>query len=428
MPARATLPRGYIPLHRSRRAIHRLPRTVAMALPLAAVGAAVLLPVAGATPNAAARPVAALRATLVDASTGPAPTSPGAVAGFGTASDLGAPGGDLAAPVVAMARTPSGTGYWLAAADGGVFVYGDAAYHGSLGGVALDKPIVGMAATPDGGGYWLVAADGGVFSFGDAAYHGSLGGVALDKPIVGMAATPDGGGYWLVAADGGVFSFGDAAYHGSAGAVHLASPIVGIAPTATGDGYWLAGADGGVFGFGDAVYRGGLAGERLARPVTAIAASPTGDGYWLAGADGGVFAFGDALYSGSLSPEPSTTAVVAIAPGLDDHSYWTATAPSKPAPTESAASTPMRALGDFTVTCYDNYGTTASGATTSTSTVAVDPSVIPLGTTIDIAGVGERVAQDTGGAVRGDHVDIWEPSATACDDWGVQTREVYVVG
>ena len=30
----------------------------------------------------------------------------------------------------------------------------------------LNKPIVGMAATPDGRGYWLVASDGGIFSFG----------------------------------------------------------------------------------------------------------------------------------------------------------------------------------------------------------------------------------------------------------------------
>ena len=34
----------------------------------------------------------------------------------------------------------------------------------------LNKPIVGMAATPDGDGYWLVASDGGVFAFGDAGF------------------------------------------------------------------------------------------------------------------------------------------------------------------------------------------------------------------------------------------------------------------
>ena len=37
-------------------------------------------------------------------------------------------------------------------------------------GRALNQPIVGMAATPDGSGYWLVASDGGVFSFGDAPF------------------------------------------------------------------------------------------------------------------------------------------------------------------------------------------------------------------------------------------------------------------
>ena len=43
-------------------------------------------------------------------------------------------------------------------------------------GGTLNQPIVGMAATVDGGGYWLVASDGGMFSFGDAAFDGSTGG------------------------------------------------------------------------------------------------------------------------------------------------------------------------------------------------------------------------------------------------------------
>ena len=60
-------------------------------------------------------------------------------------------------------------------------------------------PIVRMASTPGGGGYWLAASDGGVFAFGDAAFFGSSGAQPLNQPIVGMASTPDGGGYWLVA-------------------------------------------------------------------------------------------------------------------------------------------------------------------------------------------------------------------------------------
>jgi len=80
--------------------------------------------------------------------------------------------------------------------------------------MTLDRPIVGMAATPTGKGYWLVAADGGIFAFGDAAFQGSMGAHPLDRPIVGMAATPTGKGYWLVAADGGIFAF-DAGFYGS---------------------------------------------------------------------------------------------------------------------------------------------------------------------------------------------------------------------
>ena len=82
--------------------------------------------------------------------------------------------------------------------------------------MALSSPIVGMAATPAGKGYWEVASDGGVFSFGDATFYGSMGGTPLNQPIVGMAATSDGKGYWEVASDGGVFSFGDATFYGSA--------------------------------------------------------------------------------------------------------------------------------------------------------------------------------------------------------------------
>jgi hypothetical protein len=88
---------------------------------------------------------------------------------------------------------------------------------------------MGITTTPDGKGYWLVAADGGVFAFGDAGYYGSTGNTVLNEPIVGITTTPDGKGYWLVAADGGVFAFGDADFYGSTGAQVLNEPIVGTA-------------------------------------------------------------------------------------------------------------------------------------------------------------------------------------------------------
>ena len=48
--------------------------------------------------------------------------------------------------------------------------------------------MVAVVGSPDGGGYWLLAADGGVFGFGDAEFQGGLGGTDLGgSPIVGVA-------------------------------------------------------------------------------------------------------------------------------------------------------------------------------------------------------------------------------------------------
>jgi Cu/Zn superoxide dismutase len=165
-------------------------------------------------------------------------------------------------------------GYWLAAADGGVFNFGDARHLGSAANMALNRPIVAIAATPSGDGYWLAASDGGIFSYGDAGYFGSTGGITLTRPIVAMAATPSGNGYRLFASDGGVFNFGDATHEGSTGALKLNSPIVGAAVTESGHGYDLFASDGGVFNFGDATFHGSQGARRLNQPVLGGARSP----------------------------------------------------------------------------------------------------------------------------------------------------------
>jgi hypothetical protein len=243
--------------------------------------------------------------------------SDGGVFTFGTAGFRGSMGGaHLSAPVVGVASTPDGGGYWLVGADGGVFAFGDAHFYGSMGGAHLSAPVVGVASTPDGGGYWLVGADGGVFAFGDAHFYGSMGGTHLNAPIVSMAATPDGGGYWLVGADGGVFAFGDASFAGSLGAIHLRAPVVSMAATPDGGGYWLVGADGGVFALGDAGYDGSVPGQGVvpAAPVVGVAATPDGGGYWLVGSDGGVYAYGDARFTGSLVGLKLAAPVTGVSP------------------------------------------------------------------------------------------------------------------
>jgi hypothetical protein len=150
-----------------------------------------------------------------------------------------------------------------------------------MGGHPLNKPIVGMAATPTGKGYWLVALDGGIFSFGDARFYGSTGSLVLNSPIVGMASTGDGHGYWMVAADGGIFTYGDAKFYGSTGGQSINAWVAGMAPTIDGGGYWLAGADGTIYSFGDAVSYGDMTSAPRKAPIAAIVATHSGRGYWL---------------------------------------------------------------------------------------------------------------------------------------------------
>ena len=220
----------------------------------------------------------------------------------------------------------SGRGYWQLGADGGIFTFGAAQFHGSMGGVRLNAPVVGLAATDGGAGYWEVATDGGIFAFGDAPFHGSTGDMKLNQPIVGMAVSRTGLGYWLVASDGGVFSFGDAAFHGSTGDIVLNSPVVDLEPTPTGAGYWMVAADGGIFAFGDARYQGSLPEIGAPGPAAGMALSD-GGGYWIATVGGAIHAFGTARHYGA----PADTglcnlSIAAVSSSPTGRGYWAVSA------------------------------------------------------------------------------------------------------
>lgn len=80
---------------------------------------------------------------------------------------------------------------------------------------------------------------------------------------------------------------------------------------------------------------------------------------------------------------------------------------------------------DCTAYCCEEYphicggnGTTFSGApVTAGLTVAVDPEVIPIGTVLYIEGVGVRVAQDTGSAIKGQKIDIAVETHAEAENW-----------
>jgi 3D (Asp-Asp-Asp) domain-containing protein len=88
--------------------------------------------------------------------------------------------------------------------------------------------------------------------------------------------------------------------------------------------------------------------------------------------------------------------------------------------TQSVTASGARTL-TVSATAYDLPGHTATGLPVGWGIVAVDPSVIPLGTHMMIPGYGEAVAADTGGAVVGDTIDIWFPTAAQADAWGRRT-------
>ena len=74
-----------------------------------------------------------------------------------------------------------------------------------------------------------------------------------------------------------------------------------------------------------------------------------------------------------------------------------------------------------TATGYSIHGRTATGAPTGWGVVAVDPSVIPLGTRLSIPGYGSGVAADTGGAIQGATIDLWFPTIAQARAWGRRT-------
>ena len=120
-----------------------------------------------------------------------------------------------------MAATVPTGGILVTRPDGGVFAEAGAQYHGSVhqydpnkpsGGsnaITISSSIVGIAPTKTGKGYWLAGADGAVYGFGDAAYHGSGTGNpswgigTASNPVVGIVTDPSKvNGYVLIADSG----------------------------------------------------------------------------------------------------------------------------------------------------------------------------------------------------------------------------------
>lgn len=78
---------------------------------------------------------------------------------------------------------------------------------------------------------------------------------------------------------------------------------------------------------------------------------------------------------------------------------------------------------------HPDYGITFSGSSAAEGrTIAVDPSLIPIGSTVLIEGVGIRRAEDTGSAIRGPRIDVFMNDLQEARQFGVKRNvKVYVL-
>jgi 3D (Asp-Asp-Asp) domain-containing protein/peptidoglycan hydrolase CwlO-like protein len=125
---------------------------------------------------------------------------------------------------------------------------------------------------------------------------------------------------------------------------------------------------------------------------------------------------------GTIAVLAERARALASAPAVPPTPVVTPGAPSLPA---GPASSGIRSL-TVVATAYALAGPTASGRPAGWGVVAVDPSVIPIGSRLAIPGYGMGVAADTGGAISGARIDVWFSTVAEARGWGSRVVTVTV--
>lgn len=132
-----------------------------------------------------------------------------------------------------------------------------------------------------------------------------------------------------------------------------------------------------------------------------------------------IFPGNEFVLQGSSAPAQTTTAPAKT------------TQASAPAPTSSAAKEMTVTATAYTAYCTGCSGTTYTGidlrSNPNQKVIAVDPSVIPLGSRVWVEGYGEAIAGDIGGAIKGNIIDVFMADQQDALNWGRQTVNIKIL-
>jgi hypothetical protein len=191
----------------------------------------------------------------------------------------------LREPITAIATDASGQGYWLAAADGGVFALGDAQFYGSMPLATRALNIIGIAPTQDYGGYWLLASNGHVYPFGDAYNQRLYDPLNLTGSLRAVSIVTDPvRGYSVVMSNSTVvdISTGSAIFHSPVTDAPVVSGCIDpMLSSVSAHVFFVVTRGGEIFSVGNNAPAVNSPLDRTAFPVASILCTPDGDYVWV---------------------------------------------------------------------------------------------------------------------------------------------------
>lgn len=126
--------------------------------------------------------------------------------------------------------------------------------------------------------------------------------------------------------------------------------------------------------------------------------------------------------------QPSAKPVAAPAAAPSAKQVTATPTASKPAASSNQITVEATA---YTASCEGCSGITKTGvdlkANPDAKVIAVDPSVIPLGSRVYVEGYGYATAEDIGGAIKGNRIDVFVPTQSGALQWGRKTVKVTIL-